>query len=120
MFFSDCEQAELVADFAEFLSQPCTIERRGTPTKDAYGGSSAAYTQVKTVCRVLPLKSPRETVQGAQVASTATQQILLPLATQVCAKDRLVTGGVRFELTATDAGKTDAFFLTVDAVKAPQ
>ena len=117
MFVDPCEQDEIAADFSDLLTQPCTIEHKGAPIKDQFGASSSSYTSLSTMCRVLVLKSPREGLQAAQITTAAQFEILLPLHTAVSAKDRVLSAGQKYEVVATDAGVTDAFYLKIYASK---
>lgn len=111
---SDLLDADASAALAPLLTGSGQVQRATRP-RDAAGGWSDAWAATATVaCHVWASqaqafeRSPEGRVEAAQ-----TWYAAVPVATDVTPKDRFVTGGVTFEVTDTDGGRTGAGVLVL-------
>jgi head-tail adaptor len=87
------------ATLAQSLPGTAVIQA-GTLTSDGGGGYSEAFSAAETVaCRVAPLTGTEREV-GGRVSSEAEYVITLPAETTVETDDRIVVGGITYNVVA--------------------
>lgn len=94
------ELASMRATMAASLPDTCVIQRK-TLTADGQGGRSEAWAAAGTVaCRIAPLqvRGQAEVAAAGRVLETGDFIATLPNGTDVRAVDRLVSGGVTYEV----------------------
>jgi|GEM_PF-6964184 hypothetical protein len=99
------------------LRDTCTVVGKGERLETAYGYEYAETTATYP-CSVLAHTGEREFLAGGKVTSTYDTTILLPLTAQVSPRNHITAGGNRYEVVATDAGRTGALTLAVATKKA--
>jgi len=98
------------------LTDTCTVVAKGARTATDFGYEHAE-TSTNYPCSVLAHTGEREFLSGGKVASTYDATILLPLSAVVAPRDHIAKGSHRYEVVATDAGKSGALVLSVAARK---
>lgn len=104
------------AECALVLDQTATIQRN-TPVSDGRGGFTESWGTAGTVaCHVLP-RQGQTTLEGDRPVSVTLWEILLPVGTNVTARDRLVIGGETYEISDLDTGGSYPIQLVANARK---
>lgn len=111
------ELADARADYvATFLTDSADVSRR-TNAKTATGGTTATRATQTYAARLREGRLPMERAEGGQETATAHFAIELPVGTDVIPTDRIAIGGQTYEVTETDAGKTEALCLLVHMIR---
>lgn len=113
-----CELASMKEVIEESMTTPCTIMVKGAASKDEQGRNAyASAASTETACRLMPPTSPREAISGGKMVSSSAHKIILPLDTSISERDVIAIGAARYEVTATDSGRTNATYLTCYCIK---
>jgi SPP1 family predicted phage head-tail adaptor len=92
------------AEQTKALPSTCTIVRRSVAA-DGLGGQTETWTTLASgvACRLAPM-SYRERVAAQQFGGDETWHLTLPYGQDVTAADRVIYGGVTYEVKAVESG----------------
>lgn len=91
----------------KYLTDSCTIQR-ATTAADVYGHAVETWETVATVgCRILPLQRTRESLIAEQEKGRTFYTLVVPYNTDLRDGDRVVSGGVTYQVIQVDGNRTD-------------
>ncbi len=106
------ELAQARTDAAILLSSSCAI-RRMTRTPNDSGGYTETETTVATVgCRI-GQPSGREFIAGGKTAEESDAIVHMPALTDIRGTDRILVGGVTYEVSGPPVAVTDEILRSV-------
>mgnify|MGYP001608081002 CR=1 FL=1 len=113
-----CELESMKNIVLETMNLFCLIENKGAVTKDTQGRNTYAIgDEVYTVCRLMGLTSPKESISNNKIVSSSQHKIILPIDTDINEKDKIIINDVNYEVQATDKGRSNATYITCYCIK---
>lgn len=113
MMPSPADLAWMQAAALPILTGTCTISRK-TEGSDGMGGQSDTWTTLATVaCAIAPaMQADNEQIQELRLGLVSGWIIRLPVGTDVTILDRIVSGGITYEVNDIRAPRTSPVFTT--------